>query len=96
MAIANNIQAMREERGWSRPELARLAKTSPQQIERLEKAQRRLGAMLDRAKILVVASHDESLIKKICNKVMRLEHGNMVEFSAIPQINVPAALETAV
>ena len=43
MAIANNIQAMREERGWSRPELARLAKTSPQQIERLEKAQRRLS-----------------------------------------------------
>ncbi len=43
MAIANNIQAMRAERGWSRPELARLAKTSPQQIERLEKSQRRLS-----------------------------------------------------
>jgi transcriptional regulator with XRE-family HTH domain len=43
MAIANNIQAMREQRGWSRPELARLAGTSPQQIERLEKAQRRLS-----------------------------------------------------
>lgn len=48
-----------------------------------EKAQRRLGAMLDRAKILVVASHDESLIQRICNKVMRLEHGNMVEFGAL-------------
>lgn len=43
MAIANNIQAMREARGWSRPALARRAKTSPQQIERLEKAQRRLS-----------------------------------------------------
>lgn len=43
MAIANNIQAMREERGWSRPQLARRAGTSPQQIERLEKAQRRLS-----------------------------------------------------
>jgi transcriptional regulator with XRE-family HTH domain len=43
MPVPNNIQAMREERGWSRPALARLAGTSPQQIERLEKAQRRLS-----------------------------------------------------
>jgi len=42
MVSANNIEALREQRGWKRPELARRMGTSPQQVERLEKAQRRL------------------------------------------------------
>lgn len=42
MSSANNIQRFREERGWSRPELGRRMNTSGQQVERLEKAQRRL------------------------------------------------------
>lgn len=42
MASANNIQKFREEKGWSRPELGRRMGTSGQQVERLEKAQRRL------------------------------------------------------
>lgn len=42
MASANNIQALREAKGWSRPELGRRMKTSGQQVERLEKSQRRL------------------------------------------------------
>lgn len=42
MAVANNIERLREARGWKRPELARRMDTSPQQIERLEKGQRRL------------------------------------------------------
>lgn len=48
-----------------------------------EKAQKRLGQLLDRTGIFVVASHDESLIKRACNKIMRLEHGNMVEFASL-------------
>ncbi|MGH8678561.1 MAG: ABC transporter ATP-binding protein [Burkholderiales bacterium] len=48
-----------------------------------QKAQARLKRMLDRAKIFVVASHNEQLIKGTCNKLMRLEHGTMVEFAAI-------------
>lgn len=42
--IAKNIARLREERGWSRPDLAKRVKpvTSGQQIERLEKNQRRL------------------------------------------------------
>ena len=39
----NNIQALRERRGWMRPELAKRMDTSPQQIERLEKSQRKLS-----------------------------------------------------
>ncbi|MBW6531905.1 helix-turn-helix domain-containing protein [Sphingomonas sp. RRHST34] len=42
VASGNNIQRFREERGWSRPELGKRMNTSGQQVERLEKAQRRL------------------------------------------------------
>lgn len=38
----NNIQRFREDRGWSRPQLGKRMGTSGQQVERLEKAQRRL------------------------------------------------------
>jgi transcriptional regulator with XRE-family HTH domain len=43
--ISANIQRLREERGWSRPELGRrlIPPTSGQQIERLEKGQRDLS-----------------------------------------------------
>lgn len=39
----NNIQELRERRGWMRPEMARRMDTSPQQVERLEKSQRKLS-----------------------------------------------------
>lgn len=42
MAENSKIAWYREERGWSRPQLARLMGTTPQQIERLEKGHRRL------------------------------------------------------
>jgi len=49
-----------------------------------EKAQTRLQRMLGNAKILVVASHNEQMIRTTCNKLMRLLHGNMVEFVSLP------------
>jgi len=50
MSSTNNIQRFREERGWKRPELARRMRTSPQQIERLEKGMRDLRLdWIDRA-----------------------------------------------
>ena len=52
MTSANNIAFFRERRGWSRPELGRRMnpKTSGQQIERLEKGQRKLSQeWIDRA-----------------------------------------------
>lgn len=42
-----------------------------------EKAQKRLLDYIDRAKILVLASHDPFLLKAVCNKVIRLEHGKI-------------------
>jgi len=48
-----------------------------------EKAQQRLRAVLDQAKILVLASHNEQLIRQNCNKIMRLDHGELVGFETL-------------
>lgn len=42
-----------------------------------KKAQDRLHAVVRQAKILVIASHDEQLIRKNCNRVLRLVHGRL-------------------
>lgn len=42
------------------------------------KAQVRLNEMVEQSQILVIASHDISLIDKLCNKVIHLEHGSIV------------------
>ncbi len=48
-----------------------------------EKAQGRLRAVLDKAKILVLASHNETLVRSHCNKIMHLDHGVIVDIEAI-------------
>lgn len=40
-----------------------------------EKASERMKSISERAGIIVLASHNESLIEKVCNKCLRLEHG---------------------
>ena len=47
------------------------------------KAQDRLAKLVNEAKILVLASHEESLIRSNCNKLMRLSHGQVVSFESI-------------
>lgn len=42
-----------------------------------KKAQVRLARVLDQAKILVLASHDEKLIRENCNKILHLSHGKI-------------------
>ena len=42
-----------------------------------KKAEARLRKILDRAKILVIASHNETLIRKNCNKIIHLSHGKL-------------------
>jgi len=46
-----------------------------------ERADIRLRKKLDRAKVMVLASHSEELIRRQCNVVMKLEHGRVVDFS---------------
>lgn len=51
--------------------------------EFMEKANARLATLLDTAKILVLASHSEETIRKNCNKLVRLDHGQIVAVEAI-------------
>jgi lipopolysaccharide transport system ATP-binding protein len=48
-----------------------------------EKAHSRLENLVDQAKILVLASHDEQLIRRNCNKVLHLDHGDLVKFAPL-------------
>lgn len=43
------------------------------------KAKRRMEELVARTKILVVASHDTSLLKTVCNRLLRLVHGKVEE-----------------
>lgn len=43
----------------------------------VEKARQRLDALVDGARVLVLASHNDSLLKRVCNKVIRLENGTV-------------------
>lgn len=44
-----------------------------------EKAQKRLTQLIDRAKLLVIASHNLEIIRTLCTRVVHLEHGKIVE-----------------
>ena len=50
-------------------------------------AQERLTSLVEQAHILVIASHDSSLLRSICNKVMRMDHGQASEIVPIEQID---------
>jgi lipopolysaccharide transport system ATP-binding protein len=47
------------------------------------KAQIRLRAMLDKAHMLFLASHDEQLIRRNCNKIIHLDHGGIVSLDVV-------------
>ena len=44
-----------------------------------KKASQRLEDLVERTPILILASHSPDLIRKVCNRVFRLEHGALVE-----------------
>jgi homopolymeric O-antigen transport system ATP-binding protein len=43
-----------------------------------EKADRRMHEMIESSAIVVLASHDENLIRRFCSRMLRLEHGRSV------------------
>jgi lipopolysaccharide transport system ATP-binding protein len=43
-----------------------------------QKAAQRLEGLVDRTPILVLASHNQSLVERVCNKVFKLEHGRLL------------------
>jgi ABC-type polysaccharide/polyol phosphate transport system ATPase subunit len=45
-----------------------------------EKARTRMGEMAEKASIIVLASHNHTLLKRICNKILELENGHVKAF----------------
>lgn len=52
----------------------------------LEKASQRAEALYNRANILIIASHAPEIITRLCNKVLWLSHGRMVEFGPTEEV----------
>ena len=52
-----------------------------------QQAHDRLTSLVDMAHILVLASHDPNLIKSLCNKVMRMDHGVSSEIVSVDRID---------
>jgi lipopolysaccharide transport system ATP-binding protein len=55
------------------------------------KSKARLSKMLDKAKILVLATHDEELVRSVCNKVVRLDHGSVVNTESLTRAGESSA-----
>jgi ABC-2 type transport system ATP-binding protein/lipopolysaccharide transport system ATP-binding protein len=52
----------------------------------IDKANQRLDQFVQRAGILVLASHSTDLVRRICNKAMLMEHGRVVFSGAIEDV----------
>ncbi len=52
----------------------------------IEKAQRRLREVVNKANILALASHNMAIIENTCNKVIWLEHGVVKQFGATDEV----------
>lgn len=44
----------------------------------LESAQRRINSLFERTSIVIIASHSEDIIKRLCNRRIQMEHGKIV------------------
>jgi lipopolysaccharide transport system ATP-binding protein len=52
-----------------------------------QQAEKRLTSMVEQAHILILASHDASMIRSLCNKVMRMDHGSASDVTPIEQMD---------
>lgn len=52
----------------------------------LEKAKKRLEELIERTRILILASHDESLVRRWCSKAVLLEKGCSVNVGSVEDI----------
>lgn len=55
-----------------------------------QKAKVRMESFASKAGIIVLASHNYALLKTTCNKVLRLEHGRVVEMGPTTEVLGPA------
>jgi ABC-type polysaccharide/polyol phosphate transport system ATPase subunit len=49
----------------------------------IQKAKARMTGLVHQSDILVLSTHDNNLIKEFCNKVVLLEHGEVVSFKEV-------------
>jgi lipopolysaccharide transport system ATP-binding protein len=49
-----------------------------------KKAEQRLNNYLEKASILVIASHNVEMINNLCTRIIKLDHGNIIEDSIMP------------
>jgi ABC-2 type transport system ATP-binding protein len=52
----------------------------------MEKAEKRLSEFMNRSKIIVLASHADSVIKRFCNKAVLLEHGRVTSHGRVEDV----------
>ena len=52
----------------------------------IKKADQRLNEFMQRINILVIASHSEELLKRLCNKGLLLDHGNLKAYGDIEEV----------
>jgi ABC-type polysaccharide/polyol phosphate transport system ATPase subunit len=53
----------------------------------LEKAKTRLARLLERTKILVLATHDAGIMESFCNKVIWLDHGEVRKIGSFDKVH---------
>jgi ABC-type polysaccharide/polyol phosphate transport system ATPase subunit len=51
-----------------------------------KRAQERVNGLLQRANILVIASHSEGIIQDMCNKALLLEQGRLVAYGEVGHV----------
>ncbi len=51
-----------------------------------DKAEKRLNEFINRSKIIVLASHADTIIRKLCNKALLLEHGQIVAAGSVEEV----------
>ncbi len=51
-----------------------------------EKARARMNDLAQKAGIIVLASHNHALLRKTCNKALKLEHGRLVAFGPAEEV----------
>lgn len=52
----------------------------------LEKAQQRATSFVSRSNVLVVASHSEDVLRRLCNRALWLNHGDVVAFGDVDEV----------
>jgi len=52
----------------------------------LTKAKARMNAMIDKANIVIMVSHDHQLIRSLCNRVIWMDHGKIIADGAPDEI----------